>query len=122
MPPTAKTSGVTKAESAPAGSSACTCIAVGRKPAVKVVAGSIIAINDGRYTPRGILDTDYPVKVTNIDGDSVDQALPRMLIGGFVDIDQIVNYPATANTTLVTWLKTQLETYGPWLFTDNFGV
>ena len=89
---------------------------------VNKTAGSIIAINDGRYTPRGILDTDYPVKVTNIDGDSVDQALPRMLIGGFVDIDQIVNYPATANTTLVTWLKTQLETYGPWLFTDNFGV
>jgi len=89
---------------------------------VNKTAGSIIAVNDGRYTPRGILDTDYPVKVTNIDGDSVDQGLPRMLVGGFVDIDQIVNYPATANTTLVTWLKTQLETYGPWLFTDNFGV
>ena len=84
--------------------------------------GSLIALVDGRHEPKGILGTDYPVKVTDADGTSVDQGLPRTLIGGFVQTAQIINYPAAANTSLIAWLKSQLRLNGMWTFTDDFGV
>lgn len=84
--------------------------------------GAIVAVNDGRYTPLGILGDGYPIKVTDLDAASVDQLLHRVLIGGFVDVDQIINYPAAANTGLTAWLKAQLRLAGMWTFTDDFGL
>lgn len=84
--------------------------------------GSFICRNDGRNTPLGFIGTDYPVKVTDQDSNSVDRHLPALLVGGFVDTDQIINYPASANTSLITWLKAQLRLAGPWAFADDFGV
>ena len=85
-------------------------------------AGSFICRNDGRGPPLGLLTTDYPVRVTDEDGDALDQTLPRLAVGGFAATGQIINYPAAANTSLTAWLKAQLRLTGPWAFTDDFGV
>jgi len=89
---------------------------------VNKTSGAIIAVNDGRQTPLGAIATDYPVKVTDQDGTSVDTHLPSLMVGGFVDTDQIINYPAAANTTLTAYVQSRLRLAGAWTFSDTFGV
>lgn len=81
-------------------------------------AGSWIAVNDGRYTPLGILDEGYGQKMTDVDGNDVDSQLQRLLVGGFIDTAQIINFPASANTSLNAWLKANIK--GQYLWSDEY--
>ena len=87
-------------------------------------ADTLIAVNDGRQVPRGFIRDGYPVKVTDSSGVSVDQLLPGLLVGGFVDYGQQLPALAvpTTNTSLVAYIKVQLRLNGTWLFSDDFGV
>lgn len=80
--------------------------------------GAFVAVNDGRYTPRGILDEGYGIRVIDNDADRVDVALQSLLIGGLIDTGQVINYPAAANTGLITWLKDNIK--GVYAWKDDF--
>lgn len=82
-------------------------------------AGSYIAVNDGRYTPRGFIGEGYGVKVTDETAASVDVQLGRLLVGGFLKTDNVINYPDSANTGLISWLKSNIA--GLYLWDDDFG-
>lgn len=80
--------------------------------------GAYIAVNDGRYTPRGLIDEGYGLKVTDEDANVIDPALQSLLVGGFIDTDQVINYPAAANTGLISWLKSNIK--GQYIWKDDF--
>ena len=80
--------------------------------------GCLIGVNDGRYTPRGILDEGYGIKVIDQDATYVDVSLQSLIVGGFLDTDQVINYPAAANTGLISWLKSNIK--GLFAWKDDF--
>lgn len=84
-------------------------------------AGTIIAVNDGRYTPLGLLGEGYGVKVVDEDGTSLTTArLGELIVGGFIDTAQVPLYPAAANTSLQAWIKSNIK--GQYFWTDDYGV
>jgi hypothetical protein len=87
-----------------------------------VETGAIIGppVADLSYVPRAILVDPYGVKVTDEDATDIDPPAKSLLVGGLVDVNQILNYPAAANTTLITWLQGALNTYGRFVFSDRF--
>lgn len=89
---------------------------------VDVVAGSIIGGIDGSAAPLCIIDDGDGIKVTDQDGNNVDQPFPFALIGGTVNTDNIINYPIAANTALVAWLKGKLNNASSngFVFNDAF--
>lgn len=83
-----------------------------------VIAGSIIGHpTDGSSTPLGILGGIDGIRVTDEDGNNVDTQCASMLIGGDLNIDNIINYPTSTNTTLIAWLKSKLNSASNSLFT-----
>lgn len=84
------------------------------------VTDSILQPTDGSQTPLCILDEH--IRVTDVDGNSLDCQLSRGLIAGAVDETQIINYPADTSTR--TWLRGQLNApasgCGPFKFKGNF--
>jgi hypothetical protein len=88
--------------------------------AANYILGSLIRPNDGSQTILGILD-EY-VRVTDVDGNNLDVQGSKILTGGFVDAEQIIDYPS--NAVIQAWLKGQLNSPatgpGPFSFDDNF--
>ncbi len=83
--------------------------------------GALICIDDGSYIPNLILGASYGVKVTDVDGSSIDVPMIEAIVGGFINTDNIVNWPAAANTTLIQWVKTQLKAHCAGLYyTSDF--
>jgi len=83
-----------------------------------VIAGSIIGHpTDGSSTPLAILGGIDGIRVTDEDGNNVDTQCASMLIGGDLNIDNIINYPTSTNTTLIAWLKGKLNSASNSLFT-----
>ena len=86
------------------------------------IVGSFVMPTDGSETPKGIMEEEYGLKVTDSSGNSQDTSMPLLLIGGFIDASEIVNYPS--DTGLQTWLKTLLNApeagAGAINFDDNF--
>jgi hypothetical protein len=80
------------------------------------VAGSLVQPTDGSETPLALLDGF--VKATDEDGASQDCRLPRLLIAGMIDADMIVHYPG--DSSLKTWVKSQLNAVGRFVFDDVF--
>jgi hypothetical protein len=84
------------------------------------IAGSLVRPTDGSQTIKGLLDEE--VKVTDVDGTSQDTRLSKLLVSGYVDASEILNYPS--DTSLKAWLKDQLndpsDGPGPFSFDDNF--
>jgi hypothetical protein len=76
------------------------------------VAGCLVMPTDGSQTPLGMIGTPYGVRVLDIDGNAVDAFLDEFVVGGIFASERVVNWPAATNTTLVTWLLGQLNTYG----------
>ena len=86
---------------------------------VGFAAGSFIMPTDGSETPIGMIPDGSGLKVTDEDSVSVDTPLPKLLIGGAVDTNGIVNYPT--DTSLITWLKAALRAVGgAYSFSDDF--
>ncbi len=90
---------------------------------VAVTAGTWVSANDGSATPFTILSGNiYPTRVTDINGTSMataDALIPITNKPYFTD--NIVNYPAAANTTLALYLKTKIRVAVPGAaFSDDF--
>lgn len=83
-------------------------------------AGSIIAVNDGRYVPRLVVGDTYGIKVTDSDDNSVDVSSGELLLSAALDTAKIVLYPDSSDTSLVAWVKEQMRLSGLWLFSDDF--
>lgn len=81
--------------------------------------GAIIGPIDGSATPLCLIDDGDGIKVTDQDGNNVDQPFPFALVGGTVNTDNIINYPAAANTTLIAWLKGKLNNASGYGFVFN---
>lgn len=84
--------------------------------------GAYVQDTDGTETPMCLIPDGSGIDVVNFHtGDSVDAALAKPLVGGFIRTASIVNFPAAANTTLNAWLKAQLRANGSWyVFDDDF--
>lgn len=78
---------------------------------VNKIAGSFIAINDGRYTPLTFIsDLDYGIRVTDENGDSYSSGVdfPKMPTSGEVDSSQLLPvWPS--DTSLQAWIVDALS-------------
>lgn len=76
---------------------------------VDKIAGTFIAVNDGRYTPITMIGTDFPVAVTDSDGTSINVPFAQMPIAGCPLVDSLL--PAwPTDTSLQTWIMAALST------------
>lgn len=73
-------------------------------------AGSFIQPVDGSETIIGIQGVEDGFKVTDQDSDSIDVALPRLIIGAQLDASQLINWPS--DSSLIAWVKAALEDTG----------
>lgn len=70
-------------------------------------------------TPKTLMWEGYGVKVTDELQASIDVGMDHILVGGVIDVNYVVNYPADASTK--AWLKAQLRASAPALvFSDDF--
>lgn len=76
------------------------------------VSGSLILANDGCEEILGIINDGFGIKVTDADDANIDVPLPDLVVGGVVKAEQIVNWPASTHTTLITWLKAAIREHG----------
>lgn len=86
----------------------------------RFVTGSIIAPTDGSESPVAIIGDGYGLKVTDIDGASMDTQIADLLVGGIIDPTKIINYPA--DTALRQYLKDLLNNTADckFIFSDKF--
>ncbi len=96
-----------------ASSTTLTVAAIG----ANLASGSLICINDGSQTVRGLQADGWGLDCLDEDGARIDAQL-RLLIGGHVDPTRIPDY-SSMDTSVQTYLKTQLKTVGPFTFTDD---
>lgn len=87
------------------------------------VAGSFIGgvhatASDGSEEPRLILADGYPIKVTDVDANSVNVETGQVYAGGYIDSSQIINWPS--DTSLQAWLMAKLNSGG--LAADTAGA
>lgn len=82
------------------------------------IAGCLIMPNDTARTPLAFITDGYGLKVTDEDSADIDIQWADVLIGGKIIADQIVNYGS--NAVIQAWIKTQLNTYGQFIFDDDF--
>lgn len=76
-------------------------------PGVDKIAGAFIAPTDGSQTPRGVIGNGHGIRVVDEDFDDIDVPFPNMLIGGYLDSSQIINWPS--DTSLQAWVKAALN-------------
>jgi len=75
----------------------------------RFVAGSFVQPNDGSEAPLTFVPDGTGIKVTDIDGNSVDTQWGRLPVGGLVDSAQIL--PAwPSDTSLRAWIVSSLRT------------
>ncbi len=93
--------------------------------AVDKIEGSFIQPTDGSEDPLALLGNGFPVQVTDEDRSTdIDASCGRILIGGRIDVSQIINYPS--DSSLKTWIKSELNggdgtgsERGPFSFDDD---
>lgn len=73
----------------------------------RFVAASFIQPTDGSETPICLIDDGDAIRVTDIDGNDVDQPFPRPLIGGSLVSANIINWPS--DTSLRAWVVSALN-------------
>lgn len=71
------------------------------------VAGSFVRPTDGSEVPLSFIPDGYGLKVTDIDGTSVDTEFPQVPVAGVLDASQLRNWPS--DTSLQAWLTSQLS-------------
>lgn len=82
-----------------------------------LISGSLVMANDGSYTPRSLIPDGYGVKVTDINGTSIN--VPWVVpIAGVILASQIINWPS--DTSLRAWLEAQLNAHGQFVFDYNY--
>lgn len=73
----------------------------------RFVAASLVQPTDGSEAPLALLVSEFGVRVTDADRVSRDTNGALLAIGGTVNTDQIIHYPADASTA--AWLKCRLN-------------
>jgi hypothetical protein len=89
--------------------------------AVAIVTNSLITAADGSETPKGILNEF--LRCTDVDGNDLTAVqVGKMLVAGFIDEAQIINWPADTSTRtyLLDLLNTPKSACGPFLAKGNF--
>jgi hypothetical protein len=71
------------------------------------IAGSFIQPTDGSEYPRSFIPDGFPVKMTDVDGVSIDTEWPCIPIGGVVDASQLINWPSDVSLRqwIINWLN-----------------
>ena len=72
-----------------------------------IISGAFIAANDGSQTPMAFIADEYGLKVTDVDGVSVDVPYPRVPIGGVIESAQLLPWPT--DTSLQNWIIARLN-------------
>lgn len=87
---------------------------------VDMAVGSLVMPGDGSESPLVLLAEEYGIRVTDEDAANLDVQAAKLLIGGIVKADQIIEYPLEESTR--AWLKAQLNaaTGGRFTFDDDF--
>jgi hypothetical protein len=67
--------------------------------------GCLIGAGDGSIIPVAVIGDGYGIKVTDEDAASIDVPFNPMVIGGILDVTQVINWPDAEDTTLRTWVK-----------------
>jgi len=83
--------------------------------------GSLIMPADGSENPLCLIGhPDTGIKVTDVDGLSVDVQFSKPVIGGIIASQQIINYPT--ESSLQKWLKATMNNAvgGRFVFNDDF--
>lgn len=83
-----------------------------------LAAGSLVTINDGSNSFKGLLGDPWGQVVVDDDANSIDVPLTKLLIGGHVDPTRIPDY-SNMDASVKTYVKTQLKAVGPFTFTDD---
>ena len=83
------------------------------------IAGSFIQPDDGSEVPRGLINREDGIKVTDEDDDDIDPSC-ELLVGGTLYSSQIIRWPS--NAVLRQWLKDTLNATaaGSYLFDDLY--
>jgi len=81
------------------------------------IAGSYLMPEDGSEVPAGFVGDGYGVKVTDEDSANIDAQCPSVVIGGYLDHDTVVNYPA--DTGLNAYLRTWMVVRGLYVTFDD---
>lgn len=95
---------------------------------VDKVAGSLLVEKDGTGYPRSFIPDGWPLKVTDQDGNNIDVPWPTIPVAGVVDTSQLLFWPPSADTTLIQWIKDQLNGTnggvgsGKFVFDDSYQV
>jgi hypothetical protein len=79
------------------------------------VAGSLIGVNDGSYSPKAVLPSGSGLSVK--DGDTYFDADTNLVIGGVCKFSELWNAPTDAS--LITWVKSALNTAGNFRFVEG---
>lgn len=88
---------------------------------VNKIAGTLIGVNDGRYTPLTLIPDGYGVKVTDTDGTSIDVQFARFPIAGVITASQILpTWPS--DTSLQAWIRDAMSTYGKFVFDYGYST
>lgn len=81
------------------------------------IAGTFVCANDGTHLPMFPLGETDGMKVTDRDGASQDQDFWPPVSGG-LQFGQML--PLPTDTSLIAWVKTQLETYCNFIWDNDF--
>lgn len=90
---------------------------------VDKVAGTLIGVNDGRYTPKTVIGQDFPIAVTDGDGNSIDVPFPQFPIAGVIISENLLPvWPS--DTSIQAWIRTNLSTVsaGKFIFNDQYSA
>lgn len=82
-------------------------------------AGSLIRPEDGSESPLYLVEAETGIQVADEDGTNQNVQSTGLVLGGYVDTTQIVDY-SSMDASVKTWLKSQLNTNGQFIFDDNF--
>lgn len=83
-------------------------------------AGSYLAGTDGTQNPKGVMLSEWPMRVTDVGGVRADQPLPTMLISADLLAANLADY-STLNADTKAYLKTQLNSNGrSFTYSDDY--
>ncbi len=86
---------------------------------VDKVAGTFIAVKDGRQIPRTFIPDGSGLRVTDADGLSITREFPEVPVAGLViSANFLPGWPS--DTSLQAWIRDSLNTYGRYIFDSSF--
>ncbi len=87
---------------------------------VNKVAGTLIVAADGSGTPLTVIPDSFGIPVLDLDGvTGIDVPFPKFPIAGvLISANLLPTWPS--DTSLQTWIKTSLNTYGQFVMDHGY--